>query len=101
MDQAELAYLSACSTAFSGIFHANESIHLASVFQMVGFRHVVGSLWPLDDATAAAVAREFYRGLPGPDADDAARVLHRVMRDLRRTHPDRPDLWAALVHHGP
>ncbi|MFI7465107.1 CHAT domain-containing protein [Nonomuraea sp. NPDC049646] len=101
LDQAELAYLSACSTAFSGIFHANESIHLASAFQLVGFRHVVGSLWLLDDATAAAVARAFYRELPGPAADDAARVLHRVMRDLRRTHPDRPDLWAALVHHGP
>ncbi|NRQ36944.1 CHAT domain-containing protein [Nonomuraea sp. NN258] len=101
LDQAELAYLSACSTAFSGVFHANESIHLASAFQMAGFRHVVGSQWLLDDATAAAVAREFYRGLPGPDADDAARVLHRVMRGLRLTHPDRPDLWAALVHHGP
>ncbi|MCA2229674.1 CHAT domain-containing protein [Nonomuraea aurantiaca] len=101
LDQAELAYLSACSTAFSGIFHANESIHLASAFQLVGFRHVVGSQWPLDDATAAAVAREFYRRLGGPDAYDAARVLHRVMGDLRRTHPDRPDLWAALVHHGP
>ncbi|MBE3015088.1 CHAT domain-containing protein [Microbispora sp. NEAU-D428] len=101
LDQAELAYLSACSTAFSGIFHANESIHLASAFQLAGFRHVVGSQWLLDDATAAAVAREFYRQLPGPDANEAARVLHRVMGDLRRTHPDRPDLWAALVHYGP
>ncbi|MEY9997040.1 tetratricopeptide (TPR) repeat protein [Streptomyces sp. V4I8] len=108
LEQAELAYLSACSTARRNIEHADESIHLASAFQLAGFRHVIASLWPLDDAVAAMTARIFYDHLSDDDhlsdqpaADRAAYALHRVAWELRRNHPDRPDLWAALVHSGP
>lgn len=51
--EAELAYLSACSTGHVGRRHADESIHLTSAFQLAGFRNVVASLWPLDDHVAA------------------------------------------------
>ena len=98
---AELAYLSACSTAHRGLRHADESIHLASAFQLAGFRHVIASLWPLDDRIAAAAAGSFYSRLPsGPTADEAATALHQVTLDLRASHPDRPDLWAPLIHSG-
>jgi CHAT domain-containing protein len=96
---AELAYLSACSTASRGWQHADESIHLASAFQLAGFKHVIASLWPLEDTAAAAAAREFYGR--AENADDAARALHEVTRTLRGNAPDRPDLWAALLHSGP
>ncbi|GAA3228690.1 CHAT domain-containing protein [Dactylosporangium siamense] len=100
--EAELAYLSACSTANHGLRYADEVLHLASAFQLAGFRHVVASLWPLDDGTALKAARAFYRGLPdAPVADGAATVLHRVTRQLRAANPDRPDLWAPLIHSGP
>lgn len=100
--EAELAYLSACSTANHGIRHADEVLHLASAFQLAGFRHVVATLWPLGDKIATEAARAFYHHLPdSPVVDDAATVLHQVTRDLRASHPDRPDLWAALVHSGP
>lgn len=99
---AELAYLSACSTAYRGIRHADESLHLASAFQLAGFRHVIASLWPLDDGTAAATAQAFYERLPDtPTADGAAETLHAVTRELRDRYPIRPDLWAPLVHTGP
>lgn len=99
---AELAYLSACSTAHHGRRHADEALHLASAFQLAGFRHVVASLWPLSDGVAAEAARSFYREMPDtPAADGAAAVLHRVTRGLRDAHPDRPDLWAPLIHSGP
>lgn len=101
LDHAELAYLSACSTAHRAIRHADESVNLASAFQLAGFRHVIASLWPLSDDVAATAARELYRNLPdGPTADHAATALHRVTRALRDEHPDRPDLWAPLVHSG-
>ncbi|WLW53342.1 CHAT domain-containing tetratricopeptide repeat protein [Streptomyces sp. YU58] len=100
--EAELAYLSACSTGHVGRRHADESIHLASAFQLAGFRHVVASLWPLDDRVAAGAAEHFYRLMPdAPAADDAAVVLHRVVRDLRTEHRERPHLWASLIHSGP
>jgi tetratricopeptide (TPR) repeat protein len=100
---AELAYLSACSTARQAAHLSNESIHLASAFHLAGFRHVVASLWPLNDAIAAIAAQEFYRRMPQdtPTAGNAAQALHEVVKDLRDAHPDRPELWAALIHSGP
>lgn len=99
---AELAYLSACSTAHSGTVLTDEAINLATAFHQVGFRHVIASLWPLDDTTAATVARAFYQQMPPtPDAAEAPHVLREVTRALRAAHPDRPDLWAPLIHSGP
>ncbi|MFD7229249.1 CHAT domain-containing protein [Streptomyces sp. NPDC059881] len=102
LHSAELAYLSACSTGHVGRRHANESTHLASAFQLAGFRHVIASLWPLNDAVAATAADRFYRLLPtAENADQAADALHRVTRELRAEHPERPHLWASLIHSGP
>lgn len=43
---AQVAYLSACSTAEIGARNLiDESIRLASTFQIVGFRHVIEKLW--------------------------------------------------------
>ncbi|MFK0249162.1 CHAT domain-containing protein [Amycolatopsis azurea] len=99
---AELAYLSACSTANPGITQADESLHLASAFQMAGFRHVIATLWPIADDVAATTAREIYRHLDGaPSAGSAAHAVRQATLDLRAEHPDRPDLWASLIHNGP
>ena len=95
---AELAYLSACSTGNRGVRSEDESIHPASAFQLAGFRHVVASLWPLEDQIAATAARSFYRYV---EQDQPAHALRRVALELRDMHPARPDLWAALIHTGP
>lgn len=98
---ADLAYLSACSTANPGILQADESLHLASAFQLAGFRHVIATLWPVADDFAATTARATYGHLDGTSADNAAIAVRRTTLDLRAEHPDRPDLWAALIHNGP
>lgn len=97
---AQLAYLSACSTGYRNLAHVDESLNLASAFQLAGFRHVIASLWPLNDAFAAMTSRAFYSELSGV-ADDAPRALHQTTLTLRRKHPHRPDLWASLIHSGP
>ncbi|MFE0645419.1 CHAT domain-containing protein [Streptomyces sp. NPDC058877] len=114
LDNARLAYLSACgsasSTARGGL--SDEAIHLTSAFQLVGFPHVIGSLWDIDDRTAATVADTFYAGLRSdsapPDTDRAAHALHGAVRGMRdgadlsgpydRTR--NPYLWAAYLHAG-
>ncbi|WP_405109961.1 CHAT domain-containing protein [Micromonospora sp. NBC_01405] len=102
LPRAELAYLSACSTANHGSRYADEVLHLASAFHLAGFRHVVASLWPLVDQVAVQAARSFYRRLPDtPTADTAAHALRQVTLELRDEHPDSPELWALLVHSGP
>jgi hypothetical protein len=100
--EAELAYLSACSTANHGIRYADEVLHLGSAFHLAGFRHVIASLWPLDDTSAAEAARSFHNALPhSPVASDAAAVLRTITLSLRNKYPGRPDLWAPLIHSGP
>ncbi|MEV5575215.1 CHAT domain-containing tetratricopeptide repeat protein, partial [Spirillospora sp. NPDC052269] len=103
-DEAELAYLSACESAQAGARHLDEVIHLGTAFQAAGFRHIVGTLWPVGDAAAAQVAHDFYQHLAdGGDgtADRAPYALHAAVRRLRSNKPDRPDLWAPFTHLGP
>jgi len=99
LEHAELAYLSACSTARGSAGLADEAIHIVSAFQLAGYRHVVGALWLVQDATAAGVAEGFYSGLA--DGMSQADALHAVIRDLRDEQPLAPSQWAAYVHAGP
>ena len=96
---AELAYLSACSTARSSAGLTDEAIHIASAFQLAGYRHVVGALWPLEDATAAGVAEGFYSHLT--NGTSPADALHVVIRSMRDEQSLTPSQWAAYVHAGP
>ena len=101
LNRAQLAYLSACETARSSdAALADESIHLASAFQLAGFPHVVGTLWPVDDQTATRTAGLFYAAYVrlGPSRADAA--LHEAVRTLRADLLSAPSLWAAHVHAG-
>ncbi|UXY27237.1 CHAT domain-containing tetratricopeptide repeat protein [Streptomyces sp. HUAS TT20] len=105
LDRAQLAYLSACRTAFSGSTRlADEAIHLVSAFQLAGFPHVVGTQWEISDARAVEIADLFYtetRNEEGEfDSDRAAFALHRAVRKLRDRIPRTPFLWAAFVHAG-
>jgi hypothetical protein len=99
---AELAYLSACSTAYRDMWHGDESIHLASACQLAGFRHVIASLWPLADDIAGDAAHVFYQRMgDAVTADRAPAVLRDVTLDLRERYRDWPTVWAPLVHSGP
>ncbi|WP_194916627.1 CHAT domain-containing protein [Catenulispora rubra] len=100
-----LAFLSACDTATTAERLADESVQLTSAFHLAGYRHVVGALWPIDDALAADLAAEFYRWLTDdgqrpPRLQSCAEALHHAVRQLRRRRPDMPLLWAAYLHTG-
>ncbi|MEU7530926.1 CHAT domain-containing protein [Saccharothrix sp. NPDC042600] len=95
---AELAYLSACSTARTGRSAPDEVITLASAFQLAGFRHVVGALWPIQDAVAARAAAGFHRRVHA--GAHPAVALHEVLRELRAEFPLAASQWAGYVHVG-
>jgi TPR repeat protein len=108
---AQVAYLSACSTAEIGARNLiDESIHLASTFQLIGFRHVIGTLWSVDDDTAVEVATIFYKELfrDREEKRIISNVLHHALLSWRRD-PSRQDMsveqqvrfWAPFVHFGP
>ncbi|MFB6840017.1 CHAT domain-containing protein [Streptomyces sp. NPDC056361] len=105
---ARLAVLSACETARADGDLADESVHITSAFQLAGYPHAVGTLWPVHDAVAVRVTRLLYRGLRsddgdgGPALDDSrtATALHGAVRECRAAFTASPSLWAAHVHAG-
>jgi hypothetical protein len=101
LDGAELAYLSACATARPHPGLLDEVVHMASTFTLVGYAHVIATLWPVGDKSAVFVAERFYRGMRlREDSADAAIALHAAIRQLRDSVPARPSKWAAYIHVG-
>ncbi|MFF8401734.1 CHAT domain-containing protein [Streptomyces sp. NPDC015684] len=94
----ELAYLSACGTAAGGVRLVDEAVTPAHALFLGGFRQVVGTMWPVVDEQAAAMARGFYRELAG--GVGAAKAIGRAADAIREKHPLEPLLWAGYVHIG-
>ncbi|KAK7532165.1 CHAT domain-containing protein [Phyllosticta citribraziliensis] len=100
-----LVYLSACSTAqVKADKMGDESLHLASAFQVAGFAHAIGSLWSADDDICVEVARLFYQELSeytGTKRKVAvAHALRKAVIQIRSRHYDNPALWAPFIHFG-
>ncbi|MBL7487606.1 CHAT domain-containing protein [Frankia sp. AgW1.1] len=100
LPDAQLAFLSACSTAMPSGQLIDEAIHLASAFQLAGYRHVIATLWPVEDAVAAFLADEIYSDLSGPSPGKPAAALHQAARWLRNLDLERPSRWASHIHNG-
>ena len=111
IELAQVAYLSACSTAELRMERlVDESIHLSSAFQLAGFWHVIGTLWGADDDAAVKVAAGFYAHLfkDRHSPTSVARALHQAILDYRRrqmtsgrgTNDINLD-WVPFIHLGP
>ena len=110
--ETDLAYLAACQTATGDLRLLDEALHLAGALQLVGYRHVLATLWSISDAAAPAMADITYAHLLHPDPDhpspadrpQAARApyaLHHAVTRLRQACPGEPLLWAPYIHLGP
>ncbi len=100
-----LAYLSACETAVTSLALANEAVHITGAFHLAGYQHVIGTLWPINDATARDLACDIYShlthdGTTLPDTGRAPHALHHATRRLRDRYPRTPSLWAGHTHTG-
>jgi CHAT domain-containing protein len=106
LPHAHLAYLSACSTAENSATRLlDEVIHLVSGFQVAGFGHVIGSMWPSADGVCAEVARDFYMKLSQEDKllsenGSIASALQSSVIKARERYWREPLLWAQYVHFG-
>jgi tetratricopeptide (TPR) repeat protein len=81
-----LGYLSACSTSANKVDKlVDEGIHLASAFQLAGFRHVIGTLWEVSDSHCVDVARVVYETIRDEGMTDKAVCwgLHLAVKALR------------------
>jgi len=91
-----LAFLSACETAVLDELVPHESLNLAAAFQFAGYRHVIGTLWPVSDPFAPSMATEFYRLVADHDPGQALRL---AVMQARRGEPN-PFFWAGYGHFG-
>ncbi|KAJ8062014.1 hypothetical protein OCU04_009796 [Sclerotinia nivalis] len=81
-----LVYLSACSTGQIGdekFF--DESIHLINAYQLTGFRHIIGTLWEVNDESCMDMTRITYEVMrdKGMSDESVYRRLHEAIRNLR------------------
>ncbi|KAH8152709.1 uncharacterized protein LAJ45_02933 [Morchella importuna] len=108
---AQIAYLSACSTAenSSKLALADESLFIASAFQLAGFNHVLATRWASFDDACLIVATEFYKLLfeGGPHGNEregghrrVSLVFHKAVLRLREMYRAQPIKWASFIHTG-
>lgn len=116
-----LAYLSACGTGrIKDDGTVDESVHLVNAFQLIGFRHVIGTLWSVQDEVCVSMARMIYEYLRenGTRSECVSRGLHLATTTLRTQWlqenssgergprakmldgPAHKALWVPFVHYG-
>lgn len=109
LKRARIAYLSACSTAENKSTRLlDEAIHLVSAFQVAGFAHVLGTMWPAPDGVSRDIAAGFYQNLAsllsatrGIDEGRAvAEAFHLAVKEARSENDEEPLFWAQFVHFG-
>jgi CHAT domain-containing protein len=72
--------------------------------QLLGYRHVIATLWSIYDSPAPDIADTVYATLTStgtPNANLAAHALHQAITALRAEHPTDPLTWAPYLHTGP
>lgn len=117
---AQLAYLSACSTADNPAKDlADEVIHIASGFQLAGFSHVLAAMWPSESKVCKEISTDFYRSLfnssdgssdgnsdgsvSGSSGEGHRRVriaFHEAVKKAQQKYRHSPLRWAPFVHLG-
>lgn len=103
---AQLAYLSACSTADNSSRRlADETIHIASGFQLAGFNHVLATMWASDSKVCKEVSTDFYRSLfdgsgSGEGHQKVRIAFHEAVKKAQRKYWSMPLKWAPFIHMG-
>jgi CHAT domain-containing protein len=92
---ARLVVLSACETAVGPTIGQEGVLNVARAFLVGGARSVMMTLWPVSDATSAALMRQFYEHLAqGDDVSEALRASKRAV--VERFGPESVATTAAF-----
>jgi CHAT domain-containing protein len=98
---AMMVVLSSCNTGTGKLVSGEGILSLARGFLFAGSRSVVMSMWEVEDYSASAVVKSFYRNMRGGQSKSAAlrnaRLSFLRKADQTRSHPY---YWAALVIYG-
>lgn len=98
-------HLSACSTAENKAARlSDEVIHVVSGFQVAGFPHVIGCLWPAGDSECVEVSKRFYSSVLQRNqsviSTEVASAVQEAVMAVRAEDLSMPLNWAQFVHYG-
>lgn len=95
-----LVVLGACDTARGRTVQDEGTFGVAYAFLQAGARHVVATLWPVDDATMPELMDGFYAD-PSLAVRQPARALRQAQLALLARYPQaNPALWAGVAVWG-
>ena len=95
-DKLFLAYLSAYRTG--KVEHwkmLDERLHLIGAFQLAGFRHVIGTIWKVNDESCVDIARMTYEWMQTHGLSDSSvsEGLHPQSLDQRAQNESSLQMW--------
>ena len=96
--------LSACDTGVGDLAVGEGVFGVQRAFQLAGARHMVMSLWPVNDASARAWMQAYYsarlegRQAPAEAARTAARARLAALRHAGAA--EHPSAWAGFIASG-
>jgi CHAT domain-containing protein len=98
---AMMVVLSSCNTGSGKLVNGEGILSLARGFLFAGSRSVVMSMWEVEDYSASAVVKSFYKNMRSGQTKSAA-LRNARLSFLRRADQTRshPYYWAALVIYG-
>jgi CHAT domain-containing protein len=101
----KLAVLSACQIAKGSDELPEETVHLSASMLAAGYKSVVATLWPIEDADGPVLSDALYgalkRNLDAGEGLNVAYALHEATAKLRETVPqDDFARWVPFVHFG-
>lgn len=100
----DYAGLGACKSAVGGVELLDEAITLAAALHYTGYRHVVATLWSVDNDVSSEVFASLYRRIVADGRfrpDEAAEALHNAVRELRDRGSGGLRTWTPFIHIGP
>lgn len=108
LEQAELAFLSACETATGEETLEEEAVHLAAGMLLAGYKAVIATMWTINDHIAVEIADETYRLLFDEykaDYTRAAEALHFAVKNVceerkEKANPVPLSYWVPFIHMG-
>lgn len=98
---AMMVVLSSCNTGTGKLVSGEGILSLARGFLFAGSRSVVMSMWAVEDYSASAIVKSFYKNMRSGQTKSAA-LRNARLRFLRTADQTRshPYYWATLVIYG-
>ena len=98
----DLVVLSACESGLGSVTPGQDIASTRQAFHIAGARHVLASLWPVDDAAAAFFMERFYTHvLAGVSVVQAHSQAMRETRDHGRRGDGRGGPYSAIEQWAP